>query len=104
MRISSLRLLMVAVVSGLCVQNVFPQSKSPKIQRTNRLLFAESVDFSLVPDAAPAFVRGEAVMFKDSTQSVRVKLKRLLQEQKDEIGFTHYGSRPLIIFQLKMVY
>jgi Zn-dependent metalloprotease len=47
------------------------------------------VDYSLIRDAAPAFVKGEALMYKDTVNAVKVKLKRLMSDDKDEIGFNH---------------
>ncbi len=65
------------------------QIRTPKVEDGNSKLYVRSIDFSENNEGKPSFVKGELVLFKDSVSFVKLKVNKLISEEKDELGYTH---------------
>ena len=70
--------------------NLFGQVSIPKIELGDKGLYAKNVDFTQLFDKSPDFIQGRLTLYIDSVNFVNQKTIRLLSQELDDLGYSHY--------------
>ena len=70
--------------------NLFGQVSIPKIELGDKGLYAKNVDFTQLFDKSPDFIQVRLTLYIDSVNFVNQKTIRLLSQELDDLGYSHY--------------